>query len=104
MNKATRNLTGCNMEIIKIDAELAECPKTGIRYFGYIKYKTKHGSYWENVNSMGYEPTSLPWFISQDHLIEFVKDKYVIDENQQILQLVILKAELPIKKMVMGNE
>ena len=102
LNKATYNLTYCNMEIIKIDTELAECPKTGIRYFGYAKIKTPTDYYWECLGA-GYESDLLPWFISEEALVQNVFNRYAHDKNNRPVQVIILKAEVPIRKLVIDD-
>jgi len=85
------------MEIIKMDAELSQCPETGVRYFGYLKYTQKSGdTAWEAVH----EFYDVPWFVSQESLIDWVQRNRKDDEK---LQLIILKAELPIKKLVLND-
>lgn len=86
------------MEIIKIDAEIDELPDTGVRYFAYVKIKEipTNPSYWSYV----YGSNNNPWFISQDEAIQHVLNT---EDKDRIDSVLILKAELPIKKLVLGN-
>lgn len=86
------------MEIIKIDAELSEIPSTGVRYFGYAKFDDGVNKYkeWTPIHQWG----SLPWFVSQDEVIECLK---YIQNERTVIQVIILQAELPIKKLVLNK-
>ena len=95
-------MSNATFEIVIIDAELSECPKTGIRYFGYVKARPKRKgaiAEWQPIYT-GYG--DLPWFLSQDDLLERAKNFY--SETDEVEQVLILKAEIPIKKMVLNNE
>lgn len=82
-----------------MDAELSECPETAVRYFGYVKAKDHNSDMkpsWEAVFTRYGE---VPWFVSEDELIEYAKNWYE-NSGYEIHQMLILKSELPLRKMV----
>lgn len=92
------------MEIIKIDAELSECPETGVRYIGFARQTFEYDN---GKKSVSWECLSdgmdFPWTYSEEEIIERARKMNAWD-GYSVSQVIILKSELPIKKLVLGNE
>lgn len=92
-----------SIEIIKVDAEISELPEKDLRYIGFAKQIFVYDNNQKSISWVSLSDSNgLPWATSQEELVDNAVKMNEWD-GYEIERVLILKAELPIKKLVLNE-